>query len=103
MTTNHLVAYTYNSNTIQEFWWQHEQQSWRLAEDKLKTISFSCRQIEWNTVALVKFRVNESDTVLHNGATTFTRMCYACPNSIITHLLCVIILFGCFLNVFKTV
>jgi len=29
-------------------------------------------------------------TVLYNGATTFTSMCYAYPNSIITHLLCVI-------------
>jgi len=30
------------------------------------------------------------DTVLHNSATTFTSMLYTCPNSIITHLLCVI-------------
>jgi len=42
------------------------------------------------TEMLYELNLPNFDTVLHIGAITFTSMCYACPNSIITHLLCVI-------------
>jgi len=45
------------------------------------------------TIVLLKYmnyNLPNFDTVLHNGATTFTSMWYKCLNSIITHLLCVI-------------
>jgi len=42
------------------------------------------------TEILYELNLPNFDTVLHNGATTFTNMCFTCPNSIITHLLCLI-------------
>jgi len=43
------------------------------------------------TEMLYELNLPNFDTVLHNGATTFTSMCYALPNnSIITQLLYVI-------------
>jgi len=42
------------------------------------------------TEMLYELNLPNFDTVLHNSATTFTSMRYACQNSIITHLFCVI-------------
>jgi len=55
---------------------------------------FGCRRDYSVTEILYELNLPNFDTLLHNGATTFTSMCFACPNIIITHLLCY------FLNVF---
>jgi len=42
---------------------------------------------------LYELNLRKFDTVLHNGATTITRMCYACLNStVLSHICCVLFL-----------
>jgi len=60
------------------------------AYNKCIKIFFGYRRDYSVTEMLYELNLPNFDTVLHNSATTFTSMCFACPNSIITHLLCVI-------------
>jgi len=60
------------------------------AYNKCIKILFGYRRDYSVTEMLYELDLPNFDTVLHNGDTTFTSMCFACPNSIITHLFCVI-------------
>jgi len=75
---------------MEQFQYVYTMNKLKSAYKKCIKFFFGYRRDYSVTEMLYELNLPNFDTVLHSGATTFTSMYYACPNSIIIHLLCVI-------------